>query len=59
MIAWFCVVATTNLSATGADAPLADAAKQQDWDRIETLLAQGADIDSSQPDGATALHWVA
>ena len=59
VIAWFCVVATTNLSATGADAPLADAAKQQDWDRIETLLAQGADIDSSQPDGATALHWVA
>ncbi len=59
LTAWHCVLATTALGATGADTPLADAAKQQDWDRVQTLVAQGTDVESSQPDGATALHWAA
>ena len=59
LTAWCSVVAATALGATGADTPLADAAKQQDWDLVRTLVAQGTDTDSSQPDGATALHWAA
>ncbi len=59
LTAWHCVLATTALGATGADTPLADAAKQQDWDLVQTLVAQGTDVESSQPDGATALHWAA
>jgi len=45
--------------ATAADAPLADAAKQQQWDTVATLLGQAAQVDIPQPDGSTALHWAA
>lgn len=52
------LVWTTGLSAA-ADAPLADAAKSQDWDTVGTLMRQAKDVDARQPDGATALHWAA
>ena len=35
----------------------ADAAERQDADLLRQLLKQGADPNSPQPDGATALHW--
>ncbi len=35
----------------------ADAAKQQDWAAVQELLRSGADINLTQGDGATALHW--
>lgn len=44
------------LSAAGT---LPDAAKAGDKAAIRTLLAQKADVKAAQPDGATALHWVA
>ncbi len=50
-------LAVTPLGA--ADAPLADAAKQQHWEQVHTLVAAGTDVDTAQPDGATALHWAA
>lgn len=43
----------------GPDAPLADAAAQEDVARVEALLAEGADVNASQGDGMTALHWAA
>jgi ankyrin repeat protein len=45
--------------ATAADAPLADAAEKADWDRVAKLLADHADPNAAQADGATALLWAA
>jgi len=51
------------LSAAGAtaasDAPVADASETRDLEVLRALLADGADVDAPQPDGATALHWAA
>jgi uncharacterized protein len=43
--------------AAGSD--VADAAKRGDKTAVRTLLAQKADVNAQQPDGATALHWAA
>lgn len=40
-----------------ADAPLADAAEKPDAAAIRALLEQGAEVNASQADGMTALHW--
>jgi uncharacterized protein len=42
-----------------AVASLADAAEKQDRARVATLLKQGANVNASQADGMTALHWAA
>jgi uncharacterized protein len=42
-----------------ANAPVADAAMRGDKDTLRTLLKQGADVNQSQGDGMTALHWAA
>lgn len=42
-----------------ADAPVADAAMQEDVERVRTLLRSGADVNAAQGDGMTALHWAA
>jgi len=39
--------------------PLADAAEKSDRATIRTLLKQHADVNASQADGMTALHWAA
>ena len=39
------------------DPRIADAAEKQDMAAVRTLLVQGVDASSAQPDGATALHW--
>lgn len=39
------------------DAPLADAARRQDRQAVVSMLAKKADVNATQPDGATALHW--
>jgi ankyrin repeat protein len=44
-------------SAGGAD--VADAAKARDAAAVKALLKQGADVNASQGDGMTALHWAA
>ena len=51
------------LSAAGllgaADAPLADAAEIMDRGGLRALLQELADVNASQVDGMTALHWAA
>lgn len=45
--------------ARAVDAPLADAAEKSDRSRFHALIEQGADVNLSQADGMTALHWAA
>ncbi len=39
------------------DRRIVDAAEHQDMGLVRTLLVNGVDANSKQPDGATALHW--
>jgi ankyrin repeat protein len=42
-----------------AESRLADAVEKQNHDAIRTLLEQHADVNGTQVDGMTALHWAA
>ena len=44
-------------AAAAADPPLVEAVKRQDADAVQRLLRDGVEVDTRQPDGATALHW--
>ena len=55
-----CLVAPLLLAAAGsADAPVADAAMRGDVEAVHQLVAEGADVNTPQGDGTTALHWAA
>lgn len=41
------------------ESPIADAAMRRDAAAVKQLLKQGADVNASQGDGMTALHWAA
>ncbi len=43
--------------AAAGDPSLLDAVKRQDKSAVRTLLRQHADVNATEPDGATALHW--
>jgi len=46
------------VSASGAErSPLVDAAKNADRTALRALIAKGADVNATEPDGTTALHW--
>ena len=49
-------MAATALAAA-VDPPLIDAVKRQDAEAVRRLLGDGVEVDTRQPDGATALHW--
>jgi uncharacterized protein len=53
------LLATASLQATGARAPLADAAERHDRATIRALVKQRVDVNTPQIDGMTALHWAA
>src|SRR5262245_49134871 len=54
------LAATVMQAADGSrDLRLLEAVKRRDMKAFETLLAQGIDINSSAPDGATSLAWAA
>jgi ankyrin repeat protein len=48
---------TALLHAAAPTATVVDAAMQDNKDAARTLLKQGADVNSAQGDGMTALHW--
>jgi ankyrin repeat protein len=48
-----------SLVAAPSTTPVADAAMNGDVASVKTLLEHGADVNSAQPDGMTALHWAA
>ena len=52
------VSALTPGAAAGADVRIADAAMHSQRDAVRTLIQQKVDVNSTQPDGSTALHWV-
>src|SRR5438045_3025978 len=41
------------------ESPLVDAAKNADRDALRTLISKKVDVNASEPDGTTALHWAA
>ena len=45
--------------AIAGDSRLADAAEKQNRSAVRALLKEKADVNASQPDGMTALHWAA
>src|SRR5450631_214614 len=45
--------------AQASDSPLADAAERGDRPGVRALLEHHADVNRSQIDGMTALHWAA
>lgn len=53
------LLAAVGLGQAAPDHRLADAAERRDLPAVRALLKQGADVNVSQPDGATALHWAA
>jgi uncharacterized protein len=47
------------LAASPPASPVADVAKRGDRDSVRSLLREGADVNASQGDGMSALHWSA
>jgi ankyrin repeat protein len=52
------LTAGASLAAAG-DVRLVDAVKNRNAEAVRTLLKQHADVNATQPDGATPLHWAA
>ena len=50
---------TAVLLGAPSDAPVADAAMQGNTQAVRSLLSAGADVNATQGDGMTALHWAA
>ncbi len=57
-VAFVALIATAG-AGVPAEAPVADAAERGDLEAVRTLLRQGADVNTAQSDGMTALHWAA
>src|ERR687898_2958241 len=55
----FVVVALAGTALAAERATLADAAERRDRAAVRTLLTGGADVNTTQVDGTTALHWAA
>jgi ankyrin repeat protein len=53
------LTAVAGLGAAADDLRLLDAAKRRDAAAVQALLKQRVDVNVTQPDGATALHWAA
>ena len=53
------LLAATGLAAPADDLRLVDAAKNRDRAAVRSLIEQHVDVNTAQPDGTTALAWVA
>src|SRR5206468_1738318 len=56
-VAPFLIAVLLSAAAYAATSDLADAAMKRDTAAVRTLLTQKADVNATQPDGTTALHW--
>jgi ankyrin repeat protein len=56
-LAFLLVAAPRDISVSAT--PVADSARDGDVESVRSLLQQGADVNASQGDGMTALHWAA
>src|SRR4029077_4895737 len=52
-------IAPAMSAAAGVDPRLIQAVKDKDADSVRALLKQRVDVNATQGDGATALHWAA
>jgi ankyrin repeat protein len=57
--AWLLLLGLIASSAAASDLRLLEAVKKHDHAAARALLAQGVEVNATQPDGATALHWAA
>ncbi|HEX6324077.1 MAG TPA: ankyrin repeat domain-containing protein [Vicinamibacterales bacterium] len=57
IVALGCLIGAIALSAAGS--PLIDAVKRQDVQAVRALLKQNANVNATEADGFTALHWAA
>ena len=53
----FSVLSAVNSTAATSDSPLIAAVRAGKADAVRALLKQNVDVNASQGDGATALHW--
>ena len=53
------LLALASVGNAAGDARLVQAARDRDAASVRALLAEGADVNATQPDGTTALHWAA
>ena len=53
------LVVVAGAGVAASDRALAEAVKNRDWDTARALVQQRVDVNTPQPDGATALHWAA
>ncbi|MEO5740552.1 MAG: ankyrin repeat domain-containing protein [Vicinamibacterales bacterium] len=53
------IIGLAGMAAAAERATLADAVEKRDTARVRTLVASGADVNATQVDGMTALHWAA
>ena len=51
------LLAATSFGATNGDTRVADAAMNQDWQSVRSLLKLHADVNEPQADGTTAIAW--
>jgi ankyrin repeat protein len=56
---WIIGILLTTVGVAAASESLVDAAKRRDSSTVRLLVRQHADVNATQPDGATALHWAA
>jgi ankyrin repeat protein len=52
-----CAFVLTSMLYAAARPPLSDAAKSGDKDTLRSLLEKGANVNATEGDGTTALHW--
>ena len=53
------VVASLGVGASVSDLPLVEAVKQSDAEKVRTLLKTSIQVNTTEIDGTTALHWAA